>query len=287
MKSIQLIVSSLALIIGGGLLLAGCSANVSLFAILFGYLVATGAAFTLTSCGDGNIIINPMPNDMDSDGFLEFEDCDDHNADINPDAEENCIDGVDNNCNGDIDFDDDLCITNPAMEDYDQDGYYEDTDCDDYNANVNPGATEDCEDEIDNDCDGDIDEEDDDCPEIITNPAPEDNDDDGFFAFEDCDDENADVNPGATENCTDEIDNDCDGDIDDADDDCPVIITNPMPDFDEDGYDAGIDCDDENPDVNPGATENCTDEIDNDCDGDIDDADDDCPEIITNPMPED
>ena len=32
----------------------------------------------------------------------------------------------------------------------------------------------------------------------------------------DCDDTNADLSPGATEVC-DEIDNDCDGDIDDAD----------------------------------------------------------------------
>lgn len=41
-------------------------------------------------------------DDADHDGFSAPEDCDDHNADVNPDAVEVC-DGVDNNCDGQVD----------------------------------------------------------------------------------------------------------------------------------------------------------------------------------------
>ena len=40
--------------------------------------------------------------DSDGDGYGSCEDCDDTNAGINPGAEEDC-DGVDNDCDGDID----------------------------------------------------------------------------------------------------------------------------------------------------------------------------------------
>ncbi|MCO4769727.1 MAG: pre-peptidase C-terminal domain-containing protein [Deltaproteobacteria bacterium] len=55
------------------------------------------------------------------------------------------------------------------------------------------------------------------------------------------------------------------GDDDDDDDDDGA-----GPDVDGDGYDASVDCDDNDPSINPGATEVC-DTIDNDCSGGIDD----------------
>ena len=106
---------------------------------------------------------------------------------------------------------------------------------------------------------------------------------DGYPASEDCDDTNADINPGADEVC-DEYDNNCDGEVDegvkavfyaDADGDghagdSITVEACAAPD----GFVAeATDCDDLNPDVNPDATEVC-DGWDNDCDELVDDDDD-------------
>ena len=128
-------------------------------------------------------------------------------------------------------------------------------------------------------------------PKEEVDPLTVDDDGDGFSEEQgDCDDTNADLSPSATEIC-DEIDNDCDGDIDDADSSVDLSTGSVFyADADADTFgDANTeieacvlpegavenmdDCDDDNADVNPDATEIC-DEIDNDCDANIDDADD-------------
>ena len=112
-----------------------------------------------------------------------------------------------------------------------------------------------------------------------------DNDRDGFFADEDCDDDDNRIYPGAPEVC-DEIDNDCNDIVDDG-----GVTTTFYADTDGDlegdaastieacttpvGYvNNDRDCDDTNADIHEGAVEVC-DDVDNDCDDLVDDADDD------------
>ena len=173
--------------------------------------------------------------DADGDGFDASTDCDDDNADINPDAIELC-DEVDNDCDGDVDeADAEDALTWYADTDADgfgdanaseigcvaPEGFVEDaTDCDDTVAEINPDADEYCN-EIDDDCDTEIDE---DAMDMGSYYVDGDGDGYGWEAGlwlactqpegtvdngEDCDDENAAVNPDALEAC-DGVDNDCD-----------------------------------------------------------------------------
>jgi len=151
--------------------------------------------------------------------------------------------------------------------DRDGDGYDDDVDCNDDSAGVHPGASDDCCDSVDSDCDGFNGP-----PNATCNCFSEpietdiDNDGDGWLTSEDCDDARADTHPGVLDDFCDGNDHDCDGYVDE---DC--YIGNPIPDdWDGDGWSSDADCDDEDPAVNPGAAEACCDAIDSDCDGHID-----------------
>ena len=171
--------------------------------------------------------------------------------------------------------------TQPDLDE-DHDGFLASEDCDDTNSAVHPDAPEVCN-EIDDNCDGLIDDDDPDLDATTTTAWYLDEDSDGFALEDDvvlscsapdgyipagsggfdCDDTDATIHPGAEEaDCTDPTDHNCDGSVEYAD-------------VDEDGFAACVDCDDDDFDVNPAALEVC-DGIDNDCDDTTneDDADD-------------
>ncbi|MBW2738448.1 MAG: putative metal-binding motif-containing protein [Deltaproteobacteria bacterium] len=108
-------------------------------------------------------------SDADSDGYYAqsgcgtLVDCNDEDADIHPGATEICNDGKDNDCDGNYDCSDSECSDDPACltcTDADSDGYYSESgcgsavDCNDTDVYIHPGATEICDDGIDQDCDG-------------------------------------------------------------------------------------------------------------------------------------
>lgn len=218
-------------------------------------------------------------------------DCNDRDANINPGELEIC-DGLDNNCNGEKDG----ATSADALSYYydaDKDGFgnasqslqgcsapagyvQNDEDCDDTNALVSPNATEVC-DGLDNDCDSFID--DGSATGAATWYIDRDNDGYGDSAVSvkacsapngyvgnntDCNDRNANINPGATE-ASNGYDDDCDGKIDEG---------GPSSDDDSDGYSENQgDCDDSNPARSPIATEGpLCDGVDQDCDFVADDG---------------
>ena len=101
--------------------------------------------------------------DGDGDGETTCDgDCDDTSDAVNTLAAELC-NGFDDNCEGSVDegFDADADGYVDGSDAGCEDAYaVEDLDCDDGDAAVNPGVDEVCEDEIDNNCDGLTDSED-------------------------------------------------------------------------------------------------------------------------------
>ena len=245
---------------------------------------------------DDSSLIDEIDND--GDGSPASEDCDDDDVSAYPGNSEVC-DGVDNDCNGDVDDgvgdqwpldgDGDGYGGGETVQACDQPSGTADNadDCDDSDSRTYPGAEERC-DGVDNDCDEAVDED-------VQEAWYGDNDGDGFgdpdLALDDCDppdgyvgndldcdDNDAEVWPGNTEVCN-EIDDNCDGLVDEG------LLETFFLDGDGDGFGTsetveaceepsgyaseGDDCDDSDASVNPDADELCND-LDDDCDGEID-----------------
>ncbi|MDP2306413.1 MAG: MopE-related protein [Pseudomonadota bacterium] len=174
-------------------------------------------------------------SDLDGDGWIACEDCDDASSARSPDASETCNE-LDDDCDGDTDEDAPGAVTwyldldgdafgdrGSALAACEQpDGYVaDDADCDDGDADVSPSALERCTTTQDDDCDGDPNRGASDCI-----PFYADVDGDGYGAVEDClceaeapytaamdgdcDDGDPTSNPDGIEVCGDGADNDCD-----------------------------------------------------------------------------
>ena len=269
-----------------------------------------GALSTFYADGDGDGFGNPNLTKEAceaGEGFVEFgTDCDDTSSAQYPGAEEVC-DGLDNDCNDEIDEE----LQNLYYVDEDRDGFGVEElevydcdlreglsaitgDCNDGDSTISHVATEIC-DEIDNNCDGSVDEN-------VLSTYYFDLDEDGFgdpntsidsctppqgYVLDgtDCLDTDSFIHPLGMEIC-DEQDNNCDGQIDEE----TAFDTQLwFLDADQDGYGSSAttqysctqptgyvqsdtDCDDLTTSTSPGADEVC-DGVDNDCDGQSDESD--------------
>jgi hypothetical protein len=253
-------------------------------------------------------------------GFsLSGGDCDDDDPSVHPGLSETC-DGKDNDCDGAVDE------PTPRdgikyYKDSDGDGWGNSDsviisctakrkhtatkggDCNDNNSAIHPGSAEICN-GLDDDCDGASDNINPLSPTSEARSWYRDSDGDGWGRSEDmkilctpigdyraikggdCDDSDAEIHPEALRTCAGGIDQDCDGTVDDKEEDsdgCTIYYL----DNDDDGYGMdndskclcspsgnytateGGDCDDSRPHDHIGGFETC-DGFDNDCDGLVD-----------------
>jgi len=245
----------------------------------------------------------PGTNTTDAAAIANTGDCNDNNPNIHPGVTEIC-DGVDNNCNGTVDegcdndddnycgcsytftYGSDLAATCSGTNTTDAAAIANTCDCNESNNTIHPGASEICGNSIDEDCSG---------SDLTCAPTCADNDHDGYgnpasssclHPELDCNDNNANIHPGAIEICGNGIDEDCNG----SDQSCAPTCT----DNDHDGYGnpastgctfPQLDCDDTRAFIHPGATETC-DNYDNNCNGQTDegcddDSDDYCDSAMT------
>ena len=233
-----------------------------------------------------------VDEDADGDGWHWFRDCDDENAERYNGAWEK-LDGIDNDCDDEVD-------EGYENFDSDSDGL---NDWDEYHVHgTNHGDADTDGDGIDDGAELSITETD----PLVADP---DADEDGYYWFEDCADDDATRFP-ANDEVLDGKDNDCDDLIDegshgvDSDDDgvddydeyhvhgtdafdadsdgdgledgreLTVTMTDPLvpdPDADEDGFYHFEDCNDDISSMHPGADERWN-GVDDDCDSTVDEG---------------
>lgn len=245
--------------------------------------------------GDGDGFGTGSPSVSDdgtagTDQSLVAGDCNDDDSAINPDATEVADNDVDENCDSLRDY--------TFYADADGDGFgdatdsevastaptgsvLDDTDCNDGDASINPGATETPDNAVDEDCNG-----------LVSASVYRDADGDGFgtgsptvsddgtagagqsLVAGDCNDSASAINPSATEVADNAVDENCDGLFDstwfrDADVDGygNPLVTTIAPSLPTGYTNDSTDCDDANTAAHPGATEIAGNGVDEDCNG--------------------
>jgi hypothetical protein len=237
-------------------------------------------------------------------GFVLYApggDCDDSDPARNPGQSEIC-DGKDNNCDGQIDEGVKLTFykdqdgdgygnaNNPTQACLQPGGYVQNPfDCNDNNASIYPGAPLNCNNGQDNDCSGNIEtwaytDQDGDryapnnvssCIDVVSFPGKITAGQE--LGYNDCNDTNSSIYPGAPLNCNNGQDNDCSGNIEkwaytDVDGDryapnsassCVDVVSFPGQITVGQEFETN-DCNDNNPAINPGASEVCN-GIDDNC----------------------
>jgi hypothetical protein len=173
------------------------------------YVDAEGSITIETNDPDEPMISLPIfvsvITDSDGDGYNNIEsggdDCNDSDSDVHPNAMDQWYDGVDSDCAGNDDFDQD----NDGYQTYvrNEDPASGGGDCQDVNPEIYPGATDIWYDNIDSNCDGRDDF---------------DQDNDGYKSLAegrggDCNDFDPTISPIATE-ALNAYDDNCDGEVD-------------------------------------------------------------------------
>ena len=272
-----------------------------------GYRAAVELLATSGDCNDSDANVHSARTwfrDADGDGFgdpavttaacsqpagyvANKTDCNDANAAVHPGATELC-NGVDDNCNGQIDDG----ASTAWYRDADGDGYgsatvtttacaqpagyvADSTDCDDGSATLHPGQTWYKDADNDGYSDGTM-------QTSCTRPTGYKISGELTAASGDCNDGSAAVHPGATETCNG-IDDNCNAQTDEG-----LQLTTYYRDADGDGYGVlgvttqactqpagyvvnSTDCNDGSAAIHPGATEVCN-GVDDDCDAQIDEG---------------
>ncbi len=249
-----------------------------------GYLAQGYDDYTTYDPGTGEVV---------SDGSeLEEGDCDDQDENTSPASEEEWYNGLDEDCGGDDDYDQDKDgfadaehaddygpTTDTAGNEIDGTGELDATDCDDEDEDINPDAEEVWYNDVDENCDDNkYDQDEDGYPAdgYDTNGDGEIDERDGG----DCDDTDDEVNPGADETWYNGLDEDC-GEDSDYDQDGDGHEDSGYPEDSEtvnpgdgevvdDGSLPNDDCDDTDASIHPDADETWYDGTDSDCAGDDD-----------------